>query len=255
MTQTQRLDAGAPGALEARAASHVRDDDGDRGVEPAVADRVDERLQVAAAARDEHAQAAVQKCNGVGGHFRGHSLPLTGIGVASAACHATQTAFYYDGTRLSRRQPSSQTRVAFREAATTRFRAILRAAANRFAIAVFAYCVMPNHWHIVADSPARWRALSLHALVDDDPRATLANARGPEGQGAVYQGRFRRSRLAETGIFFGCADTSKAMRCGRLSWIALKTGRGPVFQHAARQPDRSGLLNGRRAVLTSGCAT
>ena len=46
---------------------------------------------------------------------RGHSLPLTGIGVASTAYHATQTAFYHDGTRLSRRQSSSQTRVAFRE--------------------------------------------------------------------------------------------------------------------------------------------
>ena len=71
------------------------------------------------------------------------------------------------------------------------FESILRAAANRFAIAVFAYCVMPNHWHIVL-TPLRDGELSrfMHWLTTTHARRWQL-VRGTEGQGAVYQGRFR----------------------------------------------------------------
>ena len=56
MIEDGRLDAGLAGAIEAAGAGDVRDDDGNRGVEPSVGDGVDERLQVAAAARDQDAE-------------------------------------------------------------------------------------------------------------------------------------------------------------------------------------------------------
>jgi hypothetical protein len=62
VADVQRLDARLPRAVEAVRLRTVRDDDGNRGVERAVADGVDDRLQVAAATRDEDAEPSI--------HFR-----------------------------------------------------------------------------------------------------------------------------------------------------------------------------------------
>ena len=59
MVDAERLDAGLPRALEPRRVRAVRDDDGNRRVEAAVANGVDERLKVAAAPRDQDAKAPV----------------------------------------------------------------------------------------------------------------------------------------------------------------------------------------------------
>jgi len=50
-----RLDAGAARPLEPAGIGAIRNDDGDRRAQTAFGNRVDERLQVAATARDEHA--------------------------------------------------------------------------------------------------------------------------------------------------------------------------------------------------------
>jgi putative transposase len=57
-------------------------------------------------------------------------------------------------------------------------------------VAVFAYCLMPNHWHLVA-SPTAPGALSMfmHRLTTTHARL-WHRARGSVGEGAVYQGRF-----------------------------------------------------------------
>ncbi len=57
-------------------------------------------------------------------------------------------------------------------------------------VAVFAYCLMPNHWHLVA-SPTAPGALSIfmHRLTTTHARL-WHRARGSAGEGAVYQGRF-----------------------------------------------------------------
>jgi len=57
-------------------------------------------------------------------------------------------------------------------------------------VAVFAYCVMPNHWHLVA-APSASGALSafMHRLTTTHARL-WHHRRGTTGEGAVYQGRF-----------------------------------------------------------------
>ena len=59
MIQTQRLDAGLAGAQQARRVRPVRDHDGNRGVELSGANRVDDRLKVRSASRDEDGEAAI----------------------------------------------------------------------------------------------------------------------------------------------------------------------------------------------------
>lgn len=71
-----------------------------------------------------------------------------------------------------------------------RFLRILAAAQRRYPVRLLAYCVMPNHWHLLAESDQpdsisrymQWAA-STHAV-----RHRLST--GTVGHGHVYQGRF-----------------------------------------------------------------
>jgi putative transposase len=71
------------------------------------------------------------------------------------------------------------------------FRSLLVATLERVPIKLFAYCIMPNHFHLVG-------AGSLEGQLSDYMRLlTLVHskkwhaARGTTGTGSVYQGRFR----------------------------------------------------------------
>jgi len=71
------------------------------------------------------------------------------------------------------------------------FETLLIDAVGRNDVSLFAYCVMPNHWHLVL-SPTKDGALSrfMHWLTTSHARRWQL-VRHVEGQGAVYQGRFR----------------------------------------------------------------
>ena len=58
MTDGHRLDPRGARASESRCVAAVRDHYGDLGAQPSVRDRVDQRLQIAAASGDQHCDAA-----------------------------------------------------------------------------------------------------------------------------------------------------------------------------------------------------
>jgi putative transposase len=68
---------------------------------------------------------------------------------------------------------------------------LLSVALDRFTIALFAYCVMQNHWHLLL-SPRTDGALSkfMHWLTTTHARRWQSFHQA-NGQGAVYQGRFK----------------------------------------------------------------
>ena len=71
------------------------------------------------------------------------------------------------------------------------FERILREAVNRFAISLFAYCLMPNHWHLVVRPDVdRALARTMHWVTTTHARR-WQSARGLDGHGAVYQGRYK----------------------------------------------------------------
>ncbi|MSO45289.1 MAG: hypothetical protein EXQ59_00765 [Acidobacteria bacterium] len=75
------------------------------------------------------------------------------------------------------------------------FEQVLVSALSRFEVALFAYCLMPNHWHLVL-SPQRDGALSrfMHWVTMTHARRWQTR-RKLDGQGAVYQGRFKSSAI------------------------------------------------------------
>jgi len=71
------------------------------------------------------------------------------------------------------------------------FERVVEEAVRRHEVAIFAYCLMPNHWHFVL-SPKTDDALSpfMHWLTTTHARR-WQDAHGLTGIGAVYQGRFK----------------------------------------------------------------
>ena len=77
------------------------------------------------------------------------------------------------------------------EADYAAFERVMIEAVHRIRVAVFAYCLMPNHWHLVL-SPSEDGNLSrfMHWLTTTHARRWQTTRR-LDGQGAVYQGRFK----------------------------------------------------------------
>lgn len=71
------------------------------------------------------------------------------------------------------------------------FVTLLEKAVTRSPIALFAYCIMPNHWHLVL-APKTDGAVSgfMHWLTTTHARR-WQDGHGLTGLGAVYQGRFK----------------------------------------------------------------
>ena len=71
------------------------------------------------------------------------------------------------------------------------FENLLLAAQRDVQIPIYAYCLMPNHWHLVV-APQRDGDLSKYLHIVEMTHAQAWNeAHNAVGQGAVYQGRFR----------------------------------------------------------------
>jgi putative transposase len=96
------------------------------------------------------------------------------------------------------------------------FERVLTSAATRVDVALFAYCLMPNHWHLVL-SPRVDGALSrfMHWLTTTHARR-WQTARGLDGNGAVYQGRFRAIPVdADSHFLWVCRYVERnALRAG-----------------------------------------
>jgi putative transposase len=71
------------------------------------------------------------------------------------------------------------------------FLRVLCGSLRRGGVDLFAYCVMPNHWHLItaATNPANLSSFMHHMTTTHSRRWCVSH--GVESEGAVYQGRFR----------------------------------------------------------------
>jgi putative transposase len=108
------------------------------------------------------------------------------------------------------------------------FERILRAAVARIDVALFAYCLMPNHWHFLL-SPRVDAALSrfMHWLTTTHARR-WQTVRAMDGYGAVYQGRYKAIPVSSDRYLWVCRYVERnALRAGlvesaeRWPWSSL----------------------------------
>ncbi len=96
------------------------------------------------------------------------------------------------------------------------FIALLFDAARRLGMRVLAYCVMPNHWHLVL-WPAEDDSLAgfLHRLTVTHAR-TFRSLTGTVGEGHVYQGPYRRFPVETESYYYNVMRyvEANALRAG-----------------------------------------
>ena len=96
----------------------------------------------------------------------------------------------------------------------TAFERVLAQACARVSMRLLAYCIMPNHWHLVVwprhdgdlSRFMNWLTLT-HTQRWHQYRHSV-------GEGHVYQGRFKSFAVKPASIFSWCAATWNAIRCG-----------------------------------------
>ena len=71
------------------------------------------------------------------------------------------------------------------------FRLLLREACRKFPVRVLAYCLMPNHWHLVLWPVAAGGVSSFMHWLTTTHVAIYRRHHGSIGDGHVYQGRFK----------------------------------------------------------------
>jgi len=192
MVYAERFDACASRAFESLDVVSIGDNEGDRGTKPSVGGGIDQRLQVAAASRDQNSKPGG---NGVGGHLNrtlsarvqdGIDVAVS-VGIMPRRPRASTAGLFFHVVNRSAKRVALFDSAADYEA----FERVLAEAVARHAIALFAYCLMPNHWHLLL-RPQADDVLSrfMHWLTTTHARR-WQTVRGLEGHGAVYQGRFK----------------------------------------------------------------
>ncbi len=130
------------------------------------------------------------------------------------------------------------------------FLSLLRDACARFSVRLFAYAVMPNHWHQMLGCP-RIECLSgmMHWLGTTHAQRWRA-ARNLRGRGAVYQGRFKSIAVATDRHFLiACRYVERNPLRARLvaraedwEWssaspLARREGRPPLAEWPVARPE------------------
>jgi REP-associated tyrosine transposase len=135
------------------------------------------------------------------------------------------------------------------------FEQVLASALERGDVALFAYCVMPNHWHLLL-SPTDDRSLSrfMHWLTTTHARRWQI-VHGADGQGAVYQGRFKAVPVSSDRHFLwvcryverNALRASLVDRAEDWNWSSISGGEAPRVKLSewpvARPADWIGLVN------------
>ena len=139
-----------------------------------------------------------------------------------------------------------QTCVLFRERERLRsIRARPRRCGSASRVAVFVYCIMPNHWHFVLSPLADGALSGLHALADNDPRAALANsAERLRARGQCIKGDSRRLPVSDDRHFLWvCRYVERNPLTRGTRGTCRRTGAGPAFE-LLQTSRRRGWLSG-----------
>jgi putative transposase len=82
------------------------------------------------------------------------------------------------------------------------FLRILADVLDRVPVELFAFCLMPNHWHLLVRSGDEDELARFMYAVSKKHALALRRWRGNVGKGAVYQGRYRASLIHDASYFY-----------------------------------------------------
>ncbi len=82
------------------------------------------------------------------------------------------------------------------------FLRLLALVLNQVPVGLFAFCLMPNHWHLLVRAATEQELARFMYELSKAHAMALRRWRGNVGRGAVYQGRYRASVVHEESYFY-----------------------------------------------------
>jgi putative transposase len=82
------------------------------------------------------------------------------------------------------------------------FLRLLASVLDQVPVNLFAFCLMPNHWHFLVRAATEQELARFMYELSKDHAMALRRWRGNVGKGAVYQGRYRASVVHEESYFY-----------------------------------------------------
>ena len=114
------------------------------------------------------------------------------------------------------------------------FERIMVAAIPRFPIRLLAYCLMPNHWHMVLWPKKGGELTAFLRWLTLTHSQRLHAHRHTTGYGHIYHGRFKVFRLNKISRYLTCFATWSATPCERI-WL---TGAGLALVQSMAKAQR-----------------
>lgn len=96
---------------------------------------------------------------------------------------------------------NAKTRIFESESDYQLFESILEEAKEKFGMRILAYCLMPNHWHLVLYTSQDGDLARFMSWVSNTHTQRWHASKGTTGQGHLYQGRYK-SFLCQTDSHF-----------------------------------------------------
>ena len=143
---------------------------------------------------------------------------------------ATGEIVYHVLNRANARRPIFQ-----QETDYVAFENTLAEAQKRVSMRILAWCLMPNHWHLVLWPRLDGELSEYMRLVTLMHTQRWHAHRSSTGTGHLYQGRFKSFAVQHDAHFLTCAATWRPTLCAAALSVARKTGAGPAC--GARVPE------------------
>jgi len=103
-----------------------------------------------------------------------------------------------------------------------RFETCLKEMIENFPLRLFAFCIMPNHWHLLVEGNTGQEVIKGLHWLGTTHAVRLRRDTSSIGRGAVYQNRFRAYPIQRNGAFYR---------------VAHYIERNPVDANLCRSPD------------------
>lgn len=83
---------------------------------------------------------------------------------------------------------------------------ILGESAEKYEVPLFAYCLMPNHWHLLVEAPSGQILIKMLQRFSSVHARTIRRKQQNQGTGAVYQSRYRAHAVQKSESFLRVRD-------------------------------------------------
>ena len=100
---------------------------------------------------------------------------------------------------------AAQIKIFHSAADYVRFETCLKEMLEKFPLRLFAFCIMPNHWHLLIEGDSGQEVTQGLHWLGTTHAIRLRKDTGSIGRGAVYQNRFRAYPIQRNGAFYRVA--------------------------------------------------